>query len=113
ARRAEERPHLKPRPRVPSPPRKSIPVEQHVERDVLPVRRRDQRTRARADVDVRLDAELLARLQDTEVREPTRGSPGSHERDLEAAHASFTLSEKRLLGKAFGAQFSWKSSLIR
>jgi hypothetical protein len=52
---------------VPAPPRETVRVEQHVERDVLPVRRADERARARADVDLRVDAQFLAGLQHPQV----------------------------------------------
>ena len=84
AREPEERRHVHARPGVAASPRQTVRVEEHVERDVLPVRRAHERARPRADVDLRVDPELFTGLEDAEVREAARRSTGGHECDLEA-----------------------------
>ena len=71
---------------MPAPPRQAVGVEEHVEGDVLPVRRGDHRARARTDEDRGHDAQLLAGLEHAEVGEAARGAPGADERDLQLRH---------------------------
>jgi len=82
--RAEERGDVEARPGVTTAPRKAIRVEEHVERNVLPVRRRDQRARARAHEDVGLDPDLFAGLEHAEVGEPARRAARPDEGHLQA-----------------------------